>query len=212
MTVIGTPIRIGLYCSSRATTLGKMLNEDEKKANQTSGLFVAGAQTRLASLQVKLQRLLDGYLDQDIEQTVYHTKQAELMSEKKSLEEQVSKLTLASAAWVEPMRQWLKQASDLNTIAESGEHSGIKSAFLEMDGLNLFLKTKKAQPTAAPTAFPPKNIWLLLRKAKEKAALSGDNSDFSPFLVRQKGLEPSRPKTLAPKASASTNSATAAHS
>ena len=29
-------------------------------------------------------------------------------------------------------------------------------------------------------------------------------------LVRQKGLEPSRPKALAPKASASTNSATAA--
>ena len=30
-------------------------------------------------------------------------------------------------------------------------------------------------------------------------------------MVRQKGLEPSRPKTLAPKASASTNSATAAY-
>jgi len=45
------------------------------------------------------------------------------------------------------------------------------------------LKTKKAQPTAASTAFPPKNTWLALRAAKEKAALAGDNSGFSPFLV-----------------------------
>ncbi len=175
---------------SWAEQLEIMLAADEKKAEQSSGVFVASAQTRLASLQSKLQRLLDGYLDQDIEQTVYRTKQAELMSEKKSLEEQVSQLTIAGNSWIEPMRQWLKQASDLNTIAESGEHSAIKSAFLEMDGLNLFLKTKNAQPTAAPTAFPPKNIWLLLRKAKEKAALSGNNSGFSPFLVRQGGLEP----------------------
>ena len=177
---------------SWADQLETMLAEDERKAEQSSGVFVANAQTRLASLQGKLQRLLDGYLDQDIEQSVYRTKQAELMSEKKSLEEQVSKLTLASTAWVEPMRQWLQQATDLNRIAESGEHSVIKSAFLEMDGLNLFLKTKKAQPTAAPTAFPPKNIWLLLRKAKEKAAHAGDISAKSCNMVPKRGLEPPR--------------------
>ena len=176
-----------------AEQLETMLSADEKKASESSAEFVATAQTRLASLQGKLQRLLDGYLDQDIEQNVYRTKQAELMSEKKSLEEQVGKLTLAGKAWIEPMRQWLKQASDLNAIAESGEHSAIKSAFLEMDGLNLFLKTKKAQPTAAPTAFPPKNIWTALRAAKEKAALSGDNFQFSSVLVHPVGFEPTTP-------------------
>ena len=175
-----------------AEQLETMLSADEKKASESSAEFVATAQTRLASLQGKLQRLLDGYLDQDIEQNVYRTKQAELMSEKKSLEEQVGKLTLAGKAWIEPMRQWLKQASDLNAIAESGEHSAIKSAFLKMDGLNLFLKTKKAQPTAAPTAFPPKNIWLLLRKAKEKAAHAGDISAKSCNMVPKRGLEPPR--------------------
>ena len=175
---------------SWAEQLETMLAEDEKKAEQSSGVFISRAQARLASLQSKLQRLLDGYLDQDIEQSVYRTKQAELMSEKKSLEEQMSKLTLASTAWIEPMRQWIKQASDLNRIAESGEFGAIKSAFLKMDGLNLFLKTKKAQPTAAPTAFPPKNIWLLLRKAKEKAAHAGDISAKSCNMVRGAGLEP----------------------
>ena len=105
------------------------------------------------------------------------------MSEKKSLEEQVSKLTLAAGSWVEPMHQWLKQSVSLCEVAKNGSYADIKQAFLEMDGLNLFLKTKKAQPTAAPNAFPPKNMWLLLRKTKEKAALSGDNLGFDPFLV-----------------------------
>lgn len=169
---------------SWAEQLETMLSDDEKKANQSSGVFVANAQTRLASLQGKLQRLLDGYLDQDIEQSVYRSKQAELMSEKKSLEEQVSKHTLSANVWVEPMRQWLKQATSLCEIAESGEHSAIKSAFLEMDGLNLFLKTKKAQPMAAPEiSSPSENIWFLLRKIKEKRALSRPVSNFCPFLV-----------------------------
>jgi len=46
------------------------------------------------------------------------------------------------------------------------------------------LKTKKAQPTAAQNSFlPPENIWLLLRKTKEKAARSGDQFNFLPSLV-----------------------------
>ena len=196
---------------SWAQALETMLAADEKKANETSGVFIADAQTRISNLQSKLQRLLDGYLDQAIDQPTYKTKQAELMSEKKSLEEQIGKLTLAAGSWVEPMRQWIKQAVSLCEIAKSGSCADIKQAFLEMDGLNLFLKSKKAQPTAAQNVSPPKDIWLLLRKAKEKAALSGDISEKSFLLVRQKGLEPSRPRTLAPKASASTNSATAAY-
>lgn len=47
----------------------------------------------------KLQRLLDGYLDQDIDQQTYRTRQGELMSEKKSLEEQIGKLTLVADKW-----------------------------------------------------------------------------------------------------------------
>jgi hypothetical protein len=86
-------------------------------------VFIADAQNKIGSLQSKLQRLLDSYLDQDIDQPTYKAKQAELMSEKKSLEEQIGKLTLAANAWVEPMRQWLKQASDLNRIAKSAEPS-----------------------------------------------------------------------------------------
>ncbi len=186
---------------SWAKQLDTMLDKDEKQAEQSSGVFISQAQAKLASLQSKLQRLLDGYLDQDIDQQTYRAKQGELMSEKKSLEEQISKLTLASAAWIEPMRQWIKQAVSLCKVAENGSYIDIKQAFLEMDGLNLFLKTKQALPTAArSSSSPPENIWLLLRKTKEKTAPERRISNFCPFLVRMKGLEPSRPAAHAPKA------------
>lgn len=86
--------------SEWADELHKMLDADEKQAERSSGAIIANAQTRVTGLQSKLKRLLDSYLDQDIDQPTYKTKQAELMSDKKSLEEQISKLTLASNVWV----------------------------------------------------------------------------------------------------------------
>ena len=46
------------------------------------------------------------------------------------------------------------------------------------------LKSKKAQPTAAPKNSPPlKNPWHSLREAKEKAALAGDDFQICTFVA-----------------------------
>ena len=106
------------------------------------------------------------------------------MSDKKSIEEQISKLTLASNIWVEPMRNWLKLAVSLCEIAKNGSFEAKKEALLQIDGLNLFLKSKKAQPTTAPEISPPlKNPWSALCATKEKAALAGDDFQKSFFLA-----------------------------
>ena len=175
---------------SWAVELETMLAKDEKKAEQSSGVFIADTQNKIQSLQSKLQRLLDSYLDQDIDQNVYRAKQAELMSQKKSLEEQTSKLTFAANSWVEPMRQWLKTAASLCEIAKNAEPVTMKQAFSEIDGLNLFLTTKKARLQPHPSShFPPENIWLALRAAKEKAAHLGDNSEKSLLLAERGRFE-----------------------
>ena len=167
-----------------ASKLLTMLAEDEQKASEASKSFVASASQRVSNLQSKLQRLLDGYLDQDIDQQTYRTKQAELMSEKKSLEEQISKLTLASKSWIEPMRNWISFANSLCEISKSAEPVDIKQTYSQIEGLNLFLSNKKARllPRNFPNS-PQKNIWVLLRKTKEKTALSRRDSDFSSVLV-----------------------------
>ena len=176
------------------TELETLLTEDEQKAEQDAGVFIANAQIKVTGLQAKLQRLLDSYLDQDIDQDTYRTKQAELMGEKKTIEEQIGTLTVTGRAWVEPMREWLKQASDLSKIAKTDDLGEVKRAFLQMDGLNLFLKDKKArlQP-CAKSHSPQENIWLALRESKEKAAHAGDNSEICPLLAEREGFEPSVP-------------------
>ena len=83
------------------------------------------------------------------------------------------------------MRQWLKTAVSLCEIEKSGDFVAIKDAFLKIDGLNLFLNSKKAQPTAAQNSFlPPENIWFLLRKTKEKERWTRSNFPKSSFLVK----------------------------
>jgi site-specific DNA recombinase len=174
-----------------AEELETLLADDERKAEQSSGVFIADARGKIDGLQDKLQRLLDSYLDQDIDQTIYRAKQTELMSRRKTLEEQINTLTLASNSWVEPLRQWLKMAVSLCETAKNAEPVALKQAFLQMDGLNLFLENKKTRLLPRPVAYSPQeNLWLALRVAKEKAAHLGDNSEKSLLLAERMGFEP----------------------
>jgi site-specific DNA recombinase len=175
-----------------ATELEAMIVADEKQAERTSGAFIADAQNKIGNLGDKLQRLLDSYLDQDIDQNVYRAKQAELMSEKKSLEEQVGKLTLAANAWVEPMREWLKLAVSLKKIAKSGDLVALKEAFRQIEGLNLFLENKKVRLSPHPIShLPPADLWVWLRQSLEKTARMGGISGKNPNLAEKEGFEPS---------------------
>ena len=50
----------------------------------------------------KMQRLLDSYLDGDVERELYQDKRAEILGKKKLLEEQIEQATLGVSTWVEP--------------------------------------------------------------------------------------------------------------
>ena len=144
------------------------LEQDEQNERSSTHAFVATAQTRIASLQSKLKRLLDSYLDQDIDRDIYLDKKAELMSQKKSLEEQSSKLTLGATAWVEPMRQWLDKANSICNVSLESDKSEKKVLAKEIFGSNLFLQNKKAC-SARPKSLssPLKNQWTALRAARQ---------------------------------------------
>ena len=70
--------------------------------------------TKIKDISIKLQRLLDGYLDQDIERGIYRAEKAKLISEKKTLEEKMANLQYRQTAWVEPMQNWIEKAEKLN--------------------------------------------------------------------------------------------------
>ena len=170
---------------SWAITLNKMLADDELKAQNAIGVCIAEAQTKLKAIQTKLQRLLDGYLDQDIERETYLSKKAELMSAKKTLEEQSSKLTLASHAWVEPMRQWIQKANSICKTTEGDDLTAKNVLGLEILGSNLILKNKQLQLRRPQLQTSPlKKHWTALHAARQLAA----SQPKSLSMVRVKGL------------------------
>jgi hypothetical protein len=85
------------------------------------------------------------------------------------------------------MRKWLEKANSICKVTTASDDLlAKKSLCLEIFGSNLFLKNKKAQPTAAQNVSPPsENIWDLLRKTQEKRALSRSVSEKSFSMVHR---------------------------
>lgn len=146
--------------------------------------------SELAHLSDKLQRLLDGFLDGILEREVYTQKKAEIMSQKKTIEEQISDLTLGTLEWVEPLNNWLERAVSICKIAYSTDQKAKKSLLLEIFGLNLKLKNKNVVAFSDPKSHSPQeNILVWLRQMHEKIAQMGDNSAKSLILEPRSGLE-----------------------
>ena len=175
-----------------ADKLRELMDKDVTDQQARSQAQTTDLQASIAQLSAKLQRLLDSYLDQDIDRDTYTNKKAEIMSQKKGFEEKLSKLTLGQNLWLEPMKKWLETAVSICEIASSDNLEAKKSLCLEIFGSNLILKNKKARMRVLEPQFSPqKNRWVLLRKtviSQTKQALSRPPVQFCPILVRVRGL------------------------
>ena len=175
-----------------ADKLREFMDKDINDQQARSQAQTADLETSITQLSAKLQRLLDSYLDQDIDRETYISKKAEIMSQKKGFEEKLSKLTLGQNLWLEPMKKWIETAVSICKIANSNNLEAKKLLCLEIFGSNLILKNKKARMRVLePQFFPQKNRWVLLRKtaiSQTKQALSRPSVQFCPDLVRVRRL------------------------
>ena len=170
-----------------AQQLTVMLEQDKSKDALSSAAFVQETKNTIETIKTKLQRLLDSYLEQDIERETYLEKKAKFMSEKKSLEEKIIHLEQKKTGWIEPMREWIKQAENLPKIARENNLFAKKVVAKEIFGSNLRLTGGKV-------------VWGELKNGdnspkKPWAALFATNQIFiekpeSPVVVDPGGLEP----------------------
>ena len=124
------------------------LEIDKAKSAQSCATFVQEAGEKIKTINTKLQRLLDGYLEQDIEREIYRQEKTKFLSEKKSLEEQMTRLGQKQNNWVEPMEKWLNYAQTLEKIAKDSDLLQKKVAAKEVFGSNLFLSGREARHSA----------------------------------------------------------------
>ncbi len=162
-----------------AEKLQTRLEKDKKESAQSVSAFVQEAREKIKIITTKLQRLLDGYLEQDIDREIYRIEKAKFLSEKKSLEEQNTKLEQKQNDWLEPMGKWIKVASNLEKIARDKNLFDKKVVAKEIFGSNLRLAAREARAN-------PQNQWAALCAAHE---MSGQKTE-SQILERDTGVEP----------------------
>ena len=133
---------------SWAESMRNKLAEDKIDSAQSVTAFVSETTNTIRAIDHKLQRLLDGYLDQLIDQDIYKTQKNKLVSSKKSLTDQLARMTQTQTRWVEPMLKWINQAENLPAVAECGTLTQVKSAAKEIFGSDLWLSASEASGTA----------------------------------------------------------------
>lgn len=126
-------------------------------------------------------------MEQGIEREIYRTEKAKLLSEKKSLEEQMARIEQKRTSWLEPMVEWIKEAENLPEIAREGNLFAKKVTTKEIFGSNLILTNREAWLTApSGEDLSGENQWDTLRAAIQKIGVVAE----SQILVLSAGIEP----------------------
>ena len=167
-----------------ADKLRDLIREGEAKERAEYSTVTDTIQANIAQLSEKMQRLLDSYLDGDVERELYRDKRAEILGKKKLLQEQVEQAALGVSTWVEPMKTWIETAVSICKIAKSDDLQAKKSLCLEIFGSNLQMRQKEVVINDDQfLSSPQKNRWSALRAASEKAAREGDRFRICADLV-----------------------------
>ena len=140
--------------------------------------------------EIKLNRLLDGYLDQVIEPEIYKQKKNELFDEKLKLAEKKSQIEKNGNSWLEPVKEFVNCALQAQKIAREKNNCHDLSIMAKKVGSNYSLFNRRL---SADLNFP-----FAALSAGAGAASAAPTSDSIFFLVPPEGIEPPStvPKTV----------------
>lgn len=155
-----------------------MAEKDRRDSHVLVAASVSELSSKINGLDRKLERLFSVYMDQDIDQERYRLEKNYITSEKKTLTEQIARLEHQRNIWFEPLKNFIKEAENLNKVALSPSLPSKKSAALKIFGSHLHLKNRKIEST-------PQNQWTAIKAAHEKIS----KIDLSCLLAGVVGFE-----------------------
>ena len=168
-----------------ADELTRLADEDFKNSAQSLTADMKERESEMQKIEIKLGRLLDGYLEQDIEKEIYRKEKAKLLSKKKSLQGEMHSLSHRQNDWLEPFSKWVQTAQTMDKIASDSHLFDKKVAAKEIFGSNLLLHKKKVRASAPKNELKKgQNAWSALRAAKEKARQRRTSSILVPLFYQ----------------------------
>ncbi len=133
--------KVSLSTSDHQWFINRLSKDEHQQKSEVRGK-VQEFKESLLNTNVKLNKLLDSYLDSVVSREDYLTKKEKFMGEKKTLEERISTLELFPNKWLEPMREFFNTALEANKIASDNINLFQKREFLKKTGSNLTLKAR----------------------------------------------------------------------
>jgi site-specific DNA recombinase len=121
----------------------KYLEKEERKENQVGEDSIQEMNQKLAEVQTKLDKLLEGYLDGLIDEEDYKRKKEELIQQKiilKGEKEMAEKKKFQG--WIEPTKNFIKTAFSIQKIVSEKSFEEIRQ-IVEKVGTNHIVSNKK---------------------------------------------------------------------
>ena len=138
-----------------------MADKDGQEAESVAVASVRELRANLADIDTRIARLTDVYVEQDIDRDAYLVRKRSLMSERKSVEGQIARLKRNATAWLQPLRDWIKDAQMLGEILKTTTSPPKKPPSKKIFGSNLTLQSREARGVA-------QNQWTSLCEVHQK--------------------------------------------
>ena len=148
------------------------LNQEEERAKQQAQSEAVNLKEQLAQIEVKLQKLLDVYLENVLTQQEYAAKKEKLIAEKVRLEEKITEIEQRGASWLEPAREFVLSLNQAAELIKS-ENKSEKTTFLKNIGSNCILENPQLK-------FSPKIPYDLVAERSEATSKTLQFSDWLP--------------------------------
>lgn len=119
-----------------------LLDTDRKETVESYLTFCQALRTRINILNEKLKILLDSHLDHAIDRDTYTKKKAQLLLDKKTLDEKLAIVKKNRNEWTASAEQWMKEAENLPAIANGTDLFLKKVAAKKIFGSSLVLSNQ----------------------------------------------------------------------
>ena len=120
------------------------VEEWEKTESFSADSLIEQFDKDIKTTEYKLDKLINTFLDGDIEKEIYLSKKDELIRRKAELSAKKTQILKNGQNWNEPLKEWIIEASSVDKLVSSENYADIKY-FLEKIGTNRRLKEKKIE-------------------------------------------------------------------
>ncbi len=154
-----------------------MLKKDEEKSIKFAKRELANLSFSLTKTEKKLDKLLEGYLEELVDSANYQQKKKELLGVKTLIQEKIALVRKKGTYWVEPMRTFIKEAVATAKIAHENNNCSLLSQRAKKVGSNYLLEDKRI-------SFLPNSPHDLLASS----AFDASNLELTPELCGREDL------------------------